>query len=130
MRAGWRAPAGTNLAEMLARTAAAARMAAALALPTAAALGLAGCATASTTCVVRHQLAIVIFQDGVGNYSGRVITRFRLTLRYGPHGTSSRLVYLHLRLRAARGGNPPLVVQTYRAGPAIGCRADHVKAHR
>ena len=110
--------------------AAAARTAAALALPGAAALGLAGCATASTTCVVRHHLAIVVFQNGVGNYANRTVTRFRLTLRYGPHDASSRLIYLRIPLHAARGGNPPVVVRTYRAGPAVGCRADHIRARR
>ena len=108
----------------------AARTTAALALPAAAAFGLSGCATASTTCVVRHHLAIVIFQDGVGNYGNRAITRFRLTLRYGSRDGSSRLIYPHLALHPARGGNPPVVVRTYRAGPATGCRADHIRARQ
>ncbi len=108
----------------------AARTAAAAVLPAAAALGLAGCATASTTCVVRHHLAIVIFQNGVGNYSNRTITRFRLTLRYGPDDAISRLVYPHIALHPAHGGNPPLVVRTFRAGPAVGCRADHIRARQ
>ena len=108
----------------------AARTAAAAVLPAAAVLGLTGCATASTACVVRHHLAIVIFQDGVGNYSGRAITRFRLTLRYGPGDVFSRIIYPHLALPAARGGNPPVVVRAYRAGSAIGCRADRIKGHQ
>lgn len=108
----------------------AARTAAALALPAAAALGLTGCATASMTCVVRHHLAIVVFQNGAGNYGKRMITRFRLTLRYGSSDGSSRLIYPHLALHAARGGNPPVVVRTYRAGPATGCRADHIRARQ
>ncbi|MGI9008657.1 MAG: hypothetical protein ACR2FU_21130 [Streptosporangiaceae bacterium] len=108
----------------------AARTAAALALPAAAVLGLTGCATASTTCVIRHHLAIVVFQNGVGNYGNRAITRFRLTLRYGPHSADSRLIYPHLALHAAHGGNPPVVVRTYRAGPATGCHAGHIRARQ
>lgn len=108
----------------------AARTAAALALPAAAAFGLSGCATASTTCVVRHHLAIVVFQNGVGNYGKRTIMRFRLTLRYRTYDGSSRLIYPHMALHAARGGNPPVVVRTYRAGPATGCRVDDIRARQ
>jgi hypothetical protein len=105
------------------------RAAAAVALPGAAALALSGCASAASTCVVRHHLAIVIFQNGSGNYSMRHIVRFRLTLNYGSHGVASRTIYPRLALHAAHGGNPPVVVRTYRAGPAVGCRASHIKAH-
>jgi hypothetical protein len=110
--------------------AAAARTAAAAVLPAAAGLALTGCATAATTCVVHHHMAIVIFQDGVGNYSGRTITRFRLTLRYGPGDRFSRMIYPHLKLPAAHGGNPPVVVRIYRSGQAVSCRADRIRGHQ
>ncbi len=52
-------------------------------IPAVAALGLAGCASATTTCVVRHGYAIVIFQNGVGNSSKRFVTRFRVGRAFG-----------------------------------------------
>lgn len=119
-----RFPAATTAAS---RTAV--RAAAAAALPAAAALALSGCASATHTCVVTHHRAVVIFQNGAGNYSTRHIVRFRLTLRYGPHGVARRIIYPHLTLHAAHGGNPPLVVRTYYAGPAASCRVSHIRAH-
>lgn len=123
---------GTNQHQMLryltARTAA--RTAAAAVLPAAAALGLTGCATAKATCVVRHHMAIVIFQDGVGNFDNRTITSFRLTLRDGTGYTTSRLIFPHLVVHPAHGGNPPVVVRAYGAGRAVSCRASQVRTRR
>ncbi len=99
-------------------------------IPAAAALGLTGCASATTTCVVRHGYAIVVFQNGVGNSSKRFVTRFRLKVKYGPHDIRQRLVNSRITLRAAKGSNPPVIVKAYRVGRAFGCRVDGVAAHR
>jgi hypothetical protein len=106
------------------------RTAAAVALPAAAALAITGCASATSSCVVRHHMAIVIFQNGAGNYSMRHIVRFLLTVRYGPHYRVSRWVYPHLALHTAHGGNPPVVVRTYRVGAAVGCRTSRIRGHQ
>jgi len=99
-------------------------------IPAVAALGLAGCASATTTCVVRHGYAIVIFQNGVGNSSKRFVTRFRLNVKYGPQDITRRLINSRITLRAAKGSNPPVIVKAYRVGRAFGCRVDGVAAHR
>jgi hypothetical protein len=99
-------------------------------MPATAALALTGCAAATTTCVVRHGYAIVIFQNAIGNNGRRFVTRFRLNVKYGPHNISQRLISSRIMLRAAKGGNPPVIVRTYRVGGALGCRVDKVSAHR
>ena len=100
------------------------------ALPAVLLLGLTGCASATTACVVRHGYAIVIFQNSIGNYNKRFVTHFRLNVRYGPHDVRQRVINSRIVLRAAKGGNPPPIVKTYRVGGAVGCRIDKVAAHR
>lgn len=102
----------------------------ATALPAVSALVLTGCASATTACVVQHGFAIVVFQNGAGNYHKRIVTRFRLSVRYGPGDTRRHMIGTRLTLGAARGGNPPVIVRSYRVGHATGCRVDKVAAHR
>jgi hypothetical protein len=102
----------------------------AAALPATSALLLAGCASATTACAVQHGYAIVVFQNGMGNYHKRIVTRFRLSVRYGPGDTRRRVIGTRLTLGAASGGNPPIIVRSYRVGPALGCHVDKVAAHR
>src|SRR6266702_4429467 len=83
-------------------------------LAAAAVAALAGCASATTACVVRHGYAIVIFQNGVANNSKHFVTRFRLNVKYGPHDIRRRFVGSRIILRAAKGSNPPVIVKTYR----------------
>lgn len=116
-----------------ARTAAPAKVAkaaGAVGLAAGAALALTGCAAARATCVVRHRMAIVIFQNGVGNYAIHHVTSFRLTVRYGPEDAYSRIIWPDVVLHGARGGNAPLVVRAYRAGPAVSCRADQLRGRQ
>jgi hypothetical protein len=102
----------------------------AVALPAAAMLALTGCASATTACVVQHGYAIVIFQNSIGNYNKRFVTHFRLNVRYGPHDVRQRFISSRIVLRAAKGGNPPPIVRTYRVGRAVGCHVDKVAAHK
>jgi hypothetical protein len=95
-----------------------------------AAMGLTACASATTTCVVQHRYAIVVFQNGLGNNSRHVVRRFELTVKYGPNNFIRRMIYSHIVLRSASGGNPPVIVRSYRVGKAIGCEADKVRADR
>jgi hypothetical protein len=95
-----------------------------------AALGLTACASATTTCVVQHGYAIVVFQNGLGNNSKHMVRRFQLTVKYGPNDFTRRMIYSHIVLRAASGGNPPVIVRSYRVGKAVGCHAGKVVAHR
>lgn len=93
----------------------------AAALMPAAVFGLAGCGSAKTMCTVRHHYAIVIFQNDIGNNRNRLITRFRLNVRYRRDYARGRLIYSRIVLKAATGGNPPIVVRTYHVGDALGC---------
>jgi len=102
----------------------------AVAIPAAVTLGLTGCASATASCVVRHRYAIVIFQNGMANNSSRFVTHFRLNVRYRSDDVVSRFISSRITLRAANGGNPPLIVRTYRVGDAIGCHVDKVAARR
>ena len=102
---------------------------AAVAVPVAATLSLAGCASATSACVVRHGYAIVIFQNGMANYSKRFVRHFRLEIKYGPNEVVRRVVNSRIVLKTAQQGNPPVVVRTYPVGRAIGCRVDKVAAH-
>ena len=99
-------------------------------IPAVAAAGLTACASATTTCVVQHRYAIVVFQNGLGNNSKHSVRRFELTVKYGPNEFSRRMIYSHIVLRAASGGNPPVIVRSYRVGKAVGCHVDKVTAHR
>jgi hypothetical protein len=103
---------------------------AAVAVPAAATLGLTGCASATASCVVQHGYAIVIFQNGMANNSSRFVTHFRLNVMYESGGVVSRFISSRIVLRTANGGNPPVIVRTYRARDAIGCHVDKVAAHR
>ena len=105
-------------------------MIAAIAVPAVAAFGLTGCATAVTSCVVRHGYAIVIFQNGMANPGDRFVTHFRLNVKYRPGNITRRLISARIKLKAANGANPPVVVRLYRVGRAVGCRVDKVAAHR
>ena len=96
----------------------------------AAAAGLSGCASAKTTCTVRHHYAIVIFQNGIGSNRKKNITSFELNLRYQGGQTQHWPIRSQITLRPAHGGNPPLIVKTYRVGSAISCTVDHVRAHK
>ena len=96
----------------------------------AAAAGLTGCASAKTTCTVRHHYAIVIFQNGIGSNRKKHVTSFQLDLRYRGHRMQHWPVRTQITLRPANGGNPPLIIKTYRVGNATGCRVDHVQAHK
>jgi hypothetical protein len=98
--------------------------------PAVAALGLTACASATTTCVVQHGYAIVVFQNGLGNNSRHLVSRFELTVKYGPNEFTRRMIYSRIVLRAASGGNPPVIVRSYRVGKAVGCHVDKVTAHR
>jgi len=91
------------------------------ALTAAALCGVAGCANASVTCTVRHHYAIVIFQGSAGEDRTRFVGRFRLGLRDRNGPLRWRVVRARIALRAASGANPPLVIKTYRAGPARSC---------
>jgi len=102
---------------------------AAIAVPAAAILSLTGCASATSACVVRNGYAIVIFQNGMANYSKRFVRHFRLEVKYGPHEVVRRVVNARIVLRTAQQGNPPVVVRTYPVGRAIGCHVDKVAAH-
>ena len=95
-----------------------------------AALGLTACSSATTTCVVQHRYAIVVFQNGLGNNSKHLVRRFELTVKYGPDDFIRRMVYSHIVLRAASGGNPPVIVRSYRVGKAVGCHAARVRGDR
>ncbi len=97
---------------------------------TAAAAGLTGCASAKTTCTVRHHYAIVIFQNGIGSNRKKHITSFQLNLRYQGSRMQHWPVRTRITLRPASGGNPPIIVKTYRVGNAAGCSVDHVRAHK
>jgi len=96
----------------------------------AAAAGLTGCAAAKTTCTVRHHYAIVIFQNGIGSNRKKNITSFQLNLRYQGNRTQHWLMRSRITLRPANGGNPPIIVKTYRVGNASGCSVGHMKAHQ
>ena len=99
-------------------------------IPAGAALGLTACASATTTCVVQHGYAIVVFQNGLGNNSRHMVSRFQLTVKYGPNDFTRRMIYSRIVLKAASGGNPPVIVRSYRVGKAVGCDADKVKSDR
>ena len=99
-------------------------------IPAVAAAGLTACASATTTCVVQHGYAIVVFQNGLGNNSRHMVSRFQLTVKYGPNDFTRRMIYSRIVLKAASGGNPPVIVRSYRVGRAVGCHADKVTAHR
>lgn len=96
----------------------------------AAAASLTGCAAAKTTCTVRHHYAIVIFQDGIGSNRKKVITSFELNLRYQGGQTQHWPIRSLITLPPASGGNPPLMVKTYRVGNASSCSVDHIRAHK
>jgi hypothetical protein len=106
------------------------RILAAFVVPAVATLCLTGCAAAATSCVVRHGYAIVIFQNGMANPGNRVVTHFRLNVTYRPGDVVRRFISAQIRLKAANGGNPPVVVRLYPVGSAAGCRVDKVAAHR
>jgi hypothetical protein len=96
----------------------------------AAAASLTACAAAKTTCTVRHHYAIVIFQNGIGNNRNKNITSFELNLRYQGNQAQHWPIRSQITLRPAHGGNPPLIVKTYRVGNAMSCTVDHVRAHK
>ena len=106
------------------------RILAAFVVPAVATLGLSGCAAAKTSCVVRHGYAIVIFQNGMANSGDRFVTHFRLNVKYRPGDVVRRFITSQIKLKAANGGNPPVVVRLYPVGRAVGCRVDKVAAHR
>jgi hypothetical protein len=106
------------------------RILAAFIVPAIATLSLAGCAAASTSCVVRHGYAIVIFQNGMANAGDRFVTHFRLNVKYRPADVVRRFISTRIRLKAANGGNPPVVVRLYPVGKAAACHVDKVGAHR
>ena len=96
----------------------------------AAAAGLTGCASAKTTCTVRHHYAIVIFQNGIGSNRKKYITSFELNLRYQGNRAQHWPMRTQMTLRPANGGNPPIIVKTYRVGNASSCSVGHVRAHK
>jgi hypothetical protein len=104
-------------------------IAASLVLATTAA-ALDGCASATVTCTVRHHYAIVIFQNGVGNAGTRIVTSFWLVVRSADDSVQRRQVVARITLRAASGGNPPLMIKTYRVGHAVSCQVEDISAHR
>lgn len=96
----------------------------------AAAASLTGCATAKTTCTVRHHYAIVIFQSGIGSNRKKNITSFELNLRYPGSGMQHWPMRTRITLRPANGGNPPIIVKTYLVGNASSCSVDHLGSHK
>jgi hypothetical protein len=96
----------------------------------AAAASLTGCAVAKTTCTVRHHYAIVIFQNGIGSNRPKHLTSFELNLRYQGGGMQHWPMRTQVTLRPANGGNPPLIVKTYRVGNASSCSVNHVRSHK
>ncbi len=94
------------------------------------AIAVAGCASATATCTVRHHYAIVIFQNGMGNFGTRYVTSFLLIVRYPGGSVTRRQLVTPITLRAADGGNPPLMVRTYRVGQALSCAIGDIRAHR
>ena len=96
----------------------------------AAAATLTGCASAKTTCTVRHHYAIVIFQNGIGSNRKKNITSFELNLRYQGGRMQHWPMGARITLRPANGGNPPVIVKTYRVGNASSCSVDHVRARK
>ncbi len=94
------------------------------------AAGLAGCASARTTCTVRHHYAIVIFQNGIGSNRKKYITSFQLNLVYPGNRMQHWAMRSQITLRPASGGNPPIIVKTYRVGNASRCSVGHVKARK
>lgn len=100
-----------------------------LVLATAAA-GLAGCTSAKAMCTVRHHYAIVIFQNDTGNISERHVTQFRLNIWYGSYRIQHWPMTSSITLRPANGGNPPIIVRTYRVGNASSCTVDRIRAHQ
>ena len=96
----------------------------------AAAASLTGCASARTTCTVRHHYAIVIFQNGIGSNREKNITSFELNLRYQGSRRQHWPMRTQITLRPANDGNPPIIVKTYRVGNASSCSVDHVRAHK
>ncbi|SRR5665811_1505834 len=97
---------------------------------TATAAGLTGCASAKTTCTVRHHYAIVIFQNGIGSNREKHIISFELNLQYQGNRAQHWQMRTQITLRPANGGNPPIIVKTYRVGNASSCSVDHVKARK
>jgi hypothetical protein len=96
----------------------------------AAAAGVTGCASARTMCTVRHHYAIVIFQNGIGSNRKKHITSFELNLRYPGSRTQHWAMRSQITLRPANGGNPPIIVKTYRVGNASSCSVGQVKARK
>ena len=94
------------------------------------AAGLTGCASARTTCTVRHHYAIVLFQNGIGSNRKKHITSFQLNLLYPGNRRQHWAMRSQITLRPADGGNPPIIVKTYRVGNASSCSVDHVRARR
>ena len=94
------------------------------------AAGLTGCAAAKTTCTVRHHYAIVIFQNGIGSNRKKNITSFELNLRYPGDRMQHWPMRTQITLRPANGGNPPVIIKTYRVGNASSCSVDHIRARK
>ncbi len=97
----------------------------------AAAIGaLTGCGVPTSGCVVRHQYAIVVFQNDPGANAKSYVMRFRLNIRYGPRDVMHWLMRSDIGLPVRAGGNPPIVVRTYPVGRARSCSVDRVVEHR
>ncbi len=94
------------------------------------ALGLTACSPATTACRVRHNYAIVIFENGGGGVGKTLVTQFRLNVKYSPYNIQHLIKSAHITLKPVRGKGLPVVVKTYRVGPARSCHVDRLKTHQ
>ncbi|HEX5189539.1 MAG TPA: hypothetical protein VFW16_08365 [Streptosporangiaceae bacterium] len=92
-----------------------------------AALAVTACSPATTACRVRHNYAIVIFENGGGSVGKILVTQFRLNVKYSPYNIQHIVKTTHFKLKPVRGKGLPVVVKTYRVGPASSCHVDRVK---
>jgi hypothetical protein len=88
---------------------------------------LTGCGVPAAGCVVRHQYAIVLFQNDLGANARSYVTSFRLNVRYGPRYVMHLLMHSSIKLPAGNGGAPPVVVRTYAVGLAHSCSVSSVQ---
>lgn len=91
------------------------------------ALGVTACSPAITACRVRHNYAIVIFENGGGGVGKTLVTRFRLNVKYSSYNIQRLTKSTYIKLKPVRGKGLPVVVKTYWVGQALSCHVDRIK---
>jgi hypothetical protein len=58
------------------------------------------------------------------------VTQFRLNVKYSPYNIQRSIKNAHITLKPVRSKGLPVVVKTYRVGPASSCHVDRIRARQ